>query len=394
MVALENVSAEEPVPPQSKEDAPVMAQAGSPSRVDGSDGKEPESSSAGDRVAKSPQDTPGEGSPSEEATEGGGTDDELEHKESTSSPETTKAEEARRKQKIDELLGCTKKLSDMSLDDKYEFLRRYREVHSPCSDRCGSQLASLLCVRFPLWGQFSAADLHCDTIAVRYILTHYHLQAGNHFFREGDYAFALKTWQEAMTFIKHGIHLGEGDSITMGGPPRPLDPRANTFLFLLLSNSAACHLKQENYSETISFCGRAAKLEADVSTADNAKLYYRWGQALASSAKHEAALEHLENASEILSTNLYFSQNAQIIKSLEITRRVVKKIEREAYAAAKTTWGGKLPPTAPQESDMNAVEIDMSRRSSINHSFLERMLLWCLGFFAQLWRKLKQLIRQ
>mmetsp|Transcript_26579 Transcript_26579/g.57831 ORF Transcript_26579/g.57831 Transcript_26579/m.57831 type:complete len:309 (-) Transcript_26579:126-1052(-) len=308
MVALENVSAEEPVPPQSKEDAPVMAQAGSPSRVDGSDGKEPESSSAGDRVAKSPQDTPGEGSPSEEATEGGGTDDELEHKESTSSPETTKAEEARRKQKIDELLGCTKKLSDMSLDDKYEFLRRYRE-------------------------------------------------AGNHFFREGDYAFALKTWQEAMTFIKHGIHLGEGDSITMGGPPRPLDPRANTFLFLLLSNSAACHLKQENYSETISFCGRAAKLEADVSTADNAK-------------------------------------NAQIIKSLEITRRVVKKIEREAYAAAKTTWGGKLPPTAPQESDMNAVEIDMSRRSSINHSFLERMLLWCLGFFAQLWRKLKQLIRQ
>eukprot|EP00242_Pyramimonas_sp_CCMP2087_P017785 CAMPEP_0198213058 /NCGR_PEP_ID=MMETSP1445-20131203/28650_1 /TAXON_ID=36898 /ORGANISM="Pyramimonas sp., Strain CCMP2087" /LENGTH=356 /DNA_ID=CAMNT_0043887649 /DNA_START=132 /DNA_END=1202 /DNA_ORIENTATION=+ len=253
-------------------------------------------------------------------------------------------DEAKRKAKIDEFLGSsTKKLSEMSMDDKYAFSEKYR-------------------------------------------------QAGNHFFREGAFAFALKTYQESITFIKHGLHLGTeegGDTLSLsGGPPRPLAPEANKLLFLLLSNSAACHLKQKKNTEAISFCSRAYKLEPEVAASDNAKLHFRWGQALLATEQHEKALEQLRKA------HAFEPQNGNIRSSLDTAKRIIKKQEKELYEAAKLTWKGKLPSVAIKA---NPAEDEGAARSTTSPRFPASLLehlsrLWLLGV-AHLWAKLKDIVR-
>jgi hypothetical protein len=82
---------------------------------------------------------------------------------------------------------------------------------------------------------------------------------GNDFFAEGRYQWAEKTYSEAVTALKYGIHIGCDGA--QGGPPRALPEKAAQLLVTLLVNSAMCCLKQGAAKQAIEFCDAAEQVE-------------------------------------------------------------------------------------------------------------------------------------
>mmetsp|Transcript_30875 Transcript_30875/g.42782 ORF Transcript_30875/g.42782 Transcript_30875/m.42782 type:complete len:305 (+) Transcript_30875:104-1018(+) len=207
--------------------------------------------------------------------------------------------EADRRKKVGEFVKCDKTLGNMTTDEKYEFVDKYRE-------------------------------------------------AGNLFFREGKFTDARKTYQEAMTFIQHALHLGnkkegEEDKLSLGGAPRVLDERSAQMMVLYISNSVACCLKEKDFKKAIELCNKADGMDYDIPKPQKAKLCFRRAEALMGQEKLEQAMEQYDKA-----YNLEPSDKG-VGAARERARLKIKAMHAKEHEAAKAMWGGKLAKDKTEE---------------------------------------------
>jgi len=126
----------------------------------------------------------------------------------------SKEEEEERSRRNKEMLPSEKNLGHMTIDEKYDFARQYKE-------------------------------------------------AGNTFFKEGKYEFALKNYQETITYLRHGLRMGEVDSegVPFAARANGLDPESKRIISSCHSNMAACALKLERYHEVIKHATSALDMD-------------------------------------------------------------------------------------------------------------------------------------
>jgi len=76
---------------------------------------------------------------------------------------------------------------------------------------------------------------------------------------DARYEFALKNYQETVTYLRHGIRMGETDrdSMPMGAPSGEADPEAKAIMASCYSNMAACALKLSRFEEVVKHASTA-----------------------------------------------------------------------------------------------------------------------------------------
>ena len=67
------------------------------------------------------------------------------------------------------------------------------------------------------------------------------------------YEFAIKNYNETITYVRHGLRMGETDSegIPFAAKATGLDPEAKAVIAVCYSNMAACSLKLSRFEEAI-----------------------------------------------------------------------------------------------------------------------------------------------
>lgn len=118
---------------------------------------------------------------------------------------------------------------------------------------------------------------------------------GNDFFKQGDTAKASEKYSEGIKELEK----------------LPISQSGNDLEVTLRMNLAACLVKEKNYSEVISECKKTLIL------GENAKAYYRYGQALFFLGEPEKALEHLQKAKKLSPED----PNSKSLCSYEFIRR-------------------------------------------------------------------------
>ena len=127
----------------------------------------------------------------------------------------TKEEEEERSTRNKEMLPSEKNLGHMTLEEKFDFARRYKE-------------------------------------------------AGNVFFKENKYEFALKNYTETITYLRHGLRMGQTNSegVPLGAMRQELDPESKEIIASCQSNMAACALKLGRMEDVVKHA--SAALDQDI----------------------------------------------------------------------------------------------------------------------------------
>ena len=127
----------------------------------------------------------------------------------------TKEEEEERSTRNKEMLPSEKNLGHMTLEEKFDFARRYKE-------------------------------------------------AGNVFFKEKKYEFALKNYTETITYLRHGLRMGQTNSegVPLGAMRQELDPESKEIIASCQSNMAACALKLGRMEDVVKHA--SAALDQDI----------------------------------------------------------------------------------------------------------------------------------
>jgi tetratricopeptide (TPR) repeat protein len=218
----------------------------------------------------------------------------------------SKEEEAERSQRNKELLPSEKNLGHMTIEEKYDFARKYKD-------------------------------------------------AGNVFFKEGRYEFAIKNYNETITYVRHGLRMGETDSegIPFAAKATGLDPEAKAVIAVCYSNMAACSLKLSRFEEAIKHATTA--LGQDLKDAAKAKALFRRSKAYHTLGKIEEAYEDITEAKKI-------DQNED--KAIQMHHKVVFRILKERVAklreAQKKMYLGKLTKEDDQEGPLGEGKGDQS----------------------------------
>eukprot|EP00854_Cymbomonas_tetramitiformis_P009888 gene9888-11711_t len=183
-------------------------------------------------------------------------------------------------------------------------------------------------------------------------------QAGNVFFVEKNYAWAVQTYK--ILFARH-----KGNLSLMGGDPNARMPFSDNAYHTMLqcwSNSAACHIKQAEFRKAEEACNKGLNLEFSIPAASKAKLFYRRAESLLAQAKTEAAFDDLKHAIQLQPKDL------GIRRTYEQVKKEVSDIRKTEFDGAKSTWAGKLSlgtnnlyadhpnPTLQAESEVVSVE--------------------------------------
>ncbi len=103
------------------------------------------------------------------------------------------------------------------------------------------------------------------TLEEKYDFAKKYKDAGNVFFKEGKYEFASKNYTETITYIRHGLRMGETDSdgVPIGAKARGgLEPAAKAIIASCYSNMAACALKLGKLEDVIKHATNA--IESDL----------------------------------------------------------------------------------------------------------------------------------
>ena len=278
----------------------------------------------------------------------------------------TKEEEAERSRRNKELLPSDKNLGHMTVEEKYDFARKYKE-------------------------------------------------AGNIFFKEGLYEFALKNYTETITYLRHGLRMGETDSegVPYAARATGLDPESKKIIASCHSNMAACALKLSRYQDVIKHATSALDQDIKgevrpnpapiscplarslvllclclVSETDGAK-----AKALFRRSKAYHALGKVEEAySDIVDAKKIDQSDKAVVAHHSVVAKVYKELKKQEHEAAKTLWKGKLGPDpaagsdqqeasrgdrgAAEEKEEGVEEEDDGQRKGILAGFFPLAVLW------------------
>jgi len=199
----------------------------------------------------------------------------------------TKEEEEERSTRNKEMLPSEKNLGHMTLQEKFDFARRYKE-------------------------------------------------AGNVFFKENKYEFALKNYTETITYLRHGLRMGQTNSegVPLGAMRQELDPESKEIIASCQSNMAACALKLGRMEDVVKHA--SAALDQDIKEGAKARALFRRSKAYHAMGKVEEAHADVAEAAREAPGDKVVQQHLQVVGR---EFRELKKKEREA---ARTLWQGKL----------------------------------------------------
>lgn len=249
----------------------------------------------------------------------------------------TKEEEAERSRRNKELLPSDKNLGHMTVEEKYDFARKYKE-------------------------------------------------AGNIFFKEGLYEFALKNYTETITYLRHGLRMGETDSegVPYAARATGLDPESKKIIASCHSNMAACALKLSRYQDVIKHATSA--LDQDIKDGAKAKALFRRSKAYHALGKVEEAYSDIVDAKKI------DQSDKAVVAHHSVVAKVYKELKKQEHEAAKTLWKGKLGPDpaagsdqqeasrgdrgAAEEKEEGVEDDDDGQRKGILAGFFPLAVLW------------------
>jgi len=185
-------------------------------------------------------------------------------------------------------------------------------------------------------------------------------EKGNTFFLQSNYSKALFQYNQAWLYLK-GFNLIKGDTsssiqnlLSQGDKAAPLSPEllaeAKALAVAVNLNMAACHLKTGRTDRAIEECNRSIELDKN-----NAKAYFRRGQAFKSLKDVDRSLEDLKKA-------LQLAPNDRGIKA-ELSN--VKKMENAQIAKQKRTFKGLFDKLAAEEESNEKEEVKAAEEVKI-----------------------------
>jgi len=171
---------------------------------------------------------------------------------------------------------------------------------------------------------------------------------------DARYEFALKNYQETVTYLRHGIRMGETDrdSMPMGAPSGEADPEAKAIMASCYSNMAACALKLSRFEEVVKHASTALDAGAKGIATDvaKAKILFRRGKAYDALGEVEKAYQ------DILKAKTYEPKDKAIQAYFVDVLRNYKRLKLQEHEAAKSLWQGKLV----QEEDQGSADKDIA----------------------------------
>jgi len=225
----------------------------------------------------------------------------------------TKEEEAERSRRNKEMLPADKNLGHMTIEEKYDFARKYKD-------------------------------------------------AGNVFFKEGRYAFATKNYTETITYIRHGLRMGEtdGDGVPIGARSRGgLEPEAKAIIASCYSNMAACALKLDKFEDVVKHATNAIEQDLKEPRA-KAKALFRRSKAHYSLGKVEDAYADISEAKKI------DPRDKAVQSHYALVYKEYRDIKKQEHEAAKTLWQGKLSEPTQGEAEAATLAGPGSRSGMLN----------------------------
>lgn len=145
---------------------------------------------------------------------------------------------------------------------------------------------------------------------------------GNKAFKDGDNETGIEKYQKALRYLNEDPQPTSEDGT--------LKQDAQTLRFTLHSNSALLANKQKRFSEAQKWATMAIDaISKDTSAKDQAKAYYRRGQARVGLKELDDAVKDLERAAELQ------PGDAATTKELASTKKAMKEIEKKEKAAFK-----------------------------------------------------------
>lgn len=206
----------------------------------------------------------------------------------------TKEEEEERSRRNQEMLPAGKTLGHMTIEERWDFARKYKD-------------------------------------------------AGNVFFKEGKYEFALKNYQETITYLRHGLRMGESqdEGVPMGARQRDVDPEAKSIMLSCYANMAACALKTSQFDKVVRFTSTALDddaLKRPDQAAARTKAFFRRSKAHDALGNVEAAFEDIHQAK----ASMDGPGDAAVRAHYAVVVKKYKALKKEEHIAAKALWQGKL----------------------------------------------------
>lgn len=146
---------------------------------------------------------------------------------------------------------------------------------------------------------------------------------GNAAFKAGDLDTGLKKYQKALRYLHEYPTPLDND-------PKDLWPQLSALKISLYSNSALLELKLNRFNEAAESATKALDIES-ITEKDQAKAYFRRGQARAGKKNDEAALEDYTQAAKCAPSDAAITRELESVKKRVAAR---KDKEKKAYKNA------------------------------------------------------------